>query len=91
VLLVAVADKVHNVRALQRDYRSAGEALWGRFNPEAGKTGTLGYYRGLATAYRLRSEQVGDARVAVLVEELDLEVARLEESVGLKGQWPLPD
>jgi (p)ppGpp synthase/HD superfamily hydrolase len=89
MLLVSLADKLHNVRAIERDYRGVGEALWGRFNPEAGKTGIVGYYRGLATAYRIRSEQVGDARVAVLIEELEREVAALEELVGAKGQWPL--
>ncbi len=87
-LLVSLADKLHNVRALERDYRKFREALWGRFNPEAGKGGTVGYYRGLATAFRQRSEQVGDPRVAGLVEALEREVTVLEELVGVKGQWP---
>lgn len=54
--------KLHNVRALQRDYRAVGDALWGRFNPEAGRDGTLGYYRGLVMAYAQRVQQVGDSR-----------------------------
>ena len=89
VLLVSAADKIHNVRALQRDYRAVGEALWSRFNPEAGRPGTLGYYRGLAAAYRRRLEQVHDTRVRVLVETLHREVGALEDLVGVKGQWPL--
>jgi hypothetical protein len=36
VLLVSVADKLHNIRALLRDYRAVEEAFWIRFNPEAG-------------------------------------------------------
>ena len=90
VLLVSVADKLHNVRALLRDYRAV-EAFWIRFNPEAGRAGTLGYYRGLATAYSRRLEQVQDARVRVLVETFKREVGALEDLVGAKGQWPLTD
>jgi len=43
VLLVSMADKLHNVRALATDYRAVGDALWRRFNPEAGRDGTFGY------------------------------------------------
>jgi (p)ppGpp synthase/HD superfamily hydrolase len=89
VLVVSIADKIHNVRALQRDYRGVGDDLWTRFNPEAGKAGTLGYYRGLATAYRKRAEDSEDARVPMLSESLDREVGALEDLVGLRGQWPL--
>jgi (p)ppGpp synthase/HD superfamily hydrolase len=81
-LLVSVADKVHNVRALQRDYRAVGEELWRRFNPEAGKSGILGYYRGLAVAFRARLDHVQDARVRALVEALEREVGTLEDLVG---------
>ena len=41
MLLVSIADKLHNVRALQTDYRVVEHALWGRFNPDAGRDGTL--------------------------------------------------
>jgi (p)ppGpp synthase/HD superfamily hydrolase len=88
VLLVSMADKLHNVRALQRDYRAVGDALWGRFNPEAGLDGTLGYYRGLVTAYGPRVQQVGDSRLAVLVEALEREVSAFEDLVGTKAPWP---
>ena len=89
VMLVSVADKLHNVRALQRDFRAVKGDLWGRFNPEAGQAGTLGYYRGLATAFRRRLEKVQDARLPVMVEGLEREVDALEDLVGAKGQWPL--
>ena len=89
VALVSMADKLHNVRALQRDYRAVGDALWSRFNPEAGREGTLGYYRGLVDAFKERMQQVRDSRLTPLVEDLDREVSTLEELAGTKGRWPL--
>lgn len=41
--LVSAADKLHNVRSLVEDYRTAGEDVWARFN--GGRDGTLWYYR----------------------------------------------
>ena len=70
------------------DDRTVGDALWGRFNPEAGLDGTLGYYRGLVTAYGRRVQQVGDSRLAVLVEALEREVSALEDLIGTKAPWP---
>ena len=90
VLLVSMADKLHNVRALQRDYQTAGDALWGRFNPEAGRDGTLGYYRGLVIAFAQRVQEVGDSRLTALLDSLEREVVSLEDLVGTKSQWPLP-
>ena len=46
---VSLADKLHNARAILRDLRACGEALWERFN--GGKAGTLWYYRTLATVF----------------------------------------
>jgi (p)ppGpp synthase/HD superfamily hydrolase len=85
VLVVSMADKLHNVRALERDYRILGDSLWGRFNPEAGRDGTLGYYRGLVIAFAQRIEQLRDSRLAVLLEALDRGVNTLEELVGIKA------
>ena len=45
VLRVALADKVHNLRAIVADYRAHGEALWARFNADADQGW---YYGGLA-------------------------------------------
>ena len=47
-LLVAAADKLHNVRDLHEDYLALGEDLWERFN--GGRDGTLWYYRAMAAA-----------------------------------------
>jgi (p)ppGpp synthase/HD superfamily hydrolase len=55
VLMLSVADKLHNARCILADYREIGEELWSRFN--TGKEGTLWYYRELIKAYR-KSENI---------------------------------
>ena len=40
-VLVSVADKLDNARAILNDYRTIGERLWNRFN--GGREGTLRY------------------------------------------------
>jgi len=55
VLLVAVADKVHNARCMLTDYRQVGEAVWERFNPQSGgRAGQLWYYGQLVELFRER-------------------------------------
>lgn len=75
VLLVSVADKLHNARSILRDYGSQGEAVWRRFR--GGKGGTLWYYRELIKTYR--SQGVGE-----YVDELD-EVVSTLESEAVRG------
>ena len=48
-MLVSLADKTHNARAILNDYRQIGDALWDRFT--GGKEGTLWYYRSLAAVF----------------------------------------
>ena len=48
VCRVSAADKLHNVRAITRDYRAHGEAVWARFN--GGREGTLWYYDAVSLA-----------------------------------------
>jgi (p)ppGpp synthase/HD superfamily hydrolase len=48
-LLVSLADKTHNARAIVADLRCSGESLWDRF--WAGRDGTLWYYAELASAF----------------------------------------
>jgi hypothetical protein len=62
-----------------------GRSLWDRFNPEAGQSGTLAYYRGLVTAYNRRIGSVQDARLGRLVEAYEREVGALEALVGATG------
>ena len=59
VLLVSLADKVHNARAICTDIRTHGEAVFDRF--KAGRDGTLWYYGALAAAFeRLFSGALAD-------------------------------
>jgi (p)ppGpp synthase/HD superfamily hydrolase len=53
VCLVSAADKLHNVRAITRDYRTGGEEVWARFN--GGREGTLWYYDAVSLALARRS------------------------------------
>lgn len=46
--LVSGSDKIHNLRAITRDYRLYGDPTWARF--KGGQEGTLWYYRELAVA-----------------------------------------
>ncbi|MBS7790090.1 HD domain-containing protein [Roseococcus sp. SDR] len=48
-LLVSACDKLHNARAIVEDLREHGPAMMSRFN--AGRDGTLWYYRSLADAF----------------------------------------
>ena len=72
-LLVSMADKLYNARAILEDFRELGDKLWPRFT--AGKEGTLWYYRSLLTAFRPRAENR-------LGHELDRTVAEIERLAG---------
>ena len=72
-LLVSMADKLYNARAILEDFREIGDKLWPRFT--AGKEGTLWYYRSLLTAFRPRAENR-------LWHELDRTVAEIERLAG---------
>jgi hypothetical protein len=69
VRLVSASDKLHNARAILRDYRRHGDELWLRFN--GGKEGTLWYYRSLVDA-------LTEAGKNDLTEELGRVVSEIE-------------
>lgn len=46
--LVAMGDKLSNLRAIATDFRSLGDTLWSRFHAPNGKTDIAWYYRSLA-------------------------------------------
>lgn len=77
-LLVAAADKLHNARAMLRDVRRVGDALFDRF--DAPKAEVLDYYRGLRDAFR-SSELEG-----WLVEELARTVDELIEEAAAPAE-----
>jgi len=68
-LLVSMADKLYNARAILEDYRELGDKVWPRFT--AGKEGNLWYYRAMLTAFRPRADNR-------LWHELDRTVAEIE-------------
>lgn len=65
---VSCADKLHNARAILRDYRALGERLWERFTASGDET--LWYYRELVEAFRQPDR-------SALVEELERVVSEL--------------
>ena len=72
-LIVAVADKLHNARAILSDYRQIGDALWTRFN--AGNNDQLWFYSALV-------KTLGSAKApASLVVELERVVNELIREV----------
>lgn len=73
-LLVSLADKVDNVRALLRDFRVHGAELWQRFSVEDPQA-HLWYYRSLLAVYQHRLDHW-------LVEELRRAFDALENLVG---------
>jgi (p)ppGpp synthase/HD superfamily hydrolase len=74
--LVSAADKLHNARAILRDYRRCGDQVFRRFN--AGKEGTLWYYRALVNAFRAAGTNPD------LIDELDRVVTELENLAGVQ-------
>ncbi|MCX8063051.1 MAG: HD domain-containing protein [Anaerolineales bacterium] len=52
VLLVSLADKVHNLRTTYLDYQRIGDQVWERFR--GGKAGSLWYFRSLLEVFRKR-------------------------------------
>lgn len=72
-LLVSLADKTHNARAILADRRQVGEAIWDRFT--GGRDGTLWYYRSLAHCF-------GTVLPGPLADELQRTVAALASEPG---------
>ena len=48
--MVALGDKLSNMRAIARDYEKQGDALWSLFHAPGGKADHEWHYRGLATS-----------------------------------------
>jgi (p)ppGpp synthase/HD superfamily hydrolase len=69
-LLIAVADKLHNSRAVLTDYRQIGDKLWSRFS--VSKEEQLWYYATLVEAFKKTTAP------RVLVNELERVVEELK-------------
>ena len=73
--LVSCADKLHNARAILGDLRRQGLTIYDRFN--AGREGTLWYYRALVTAFAATGPADLAAELGRVVTELEHETATL--------------
>ncbi len=70
VVLVSLADKIHNAGSILRDLRKEGDSVWSRFTGD--KEGSLWYYRSLLEAFRARGQ------FTALVDDLERIVTELE-------------
>jgi len=78
VLIVSLADKLFNARAILRDYRAVGEELWARFTGR--RDGQLWYYRSLSDIF---SRLLPDVQMTGELAEVVLE---LEQACGTAGR-----
>ncbi len=83
ILIVSLADKTHNARAIRDDHERIGEALWERFS--GGRKGVLWYYRALVDAYEKAPAMAEDPRLPPMHERLDRIVSSLERACA--RQW----
>ncbi|MDO8389003.1 MAG: HD domain-containing protein [Actinomycetota bacterium] len=81
-LLVSAADKVHNARSILADYRTHGDQLWARFNPAAGRTGSLWYY---ARLVQILGERLAGTPGAELAAELRRTVEAIHAEATARG------
>lgn len=67
-LLVSLADKTHNARAILADHRIHGESIWDRFTGR--KDGSLWYYSALSAAFDARLPGPAAKQFAALVRDM---------------------
>lgn len=67
--IVALGDKLSNLRAIAIDYRALGDALWSRFHAPEGKKDIEWYYRGLSEALADLSNTAPYQEFLSLIEE----------------------
>lgn len=68
--VVAMGDKLSNMRALAADYKNIGDQLWSRFHAPNGKDDIAWYYRSLADALSELSGTVPYQEFVRLLHEL---------------------
>jgi (p)ppGpp synthase/HD superfamily hydrolase len=78
-LRVSLADKLHNARAVLRDYRSSGDGVWKRFT---GGRCTVPYYAALAETFARTG--VAESRLCGELEEV---VAQLRAETGIEERF----
>jgi (p)ppGpp synthase/HD superfamily hydrolase len=78
VLLVSLADKIHNASSILRDLRNEGDSVWSRFT--GGKDGSLWYYRTLVETFRARGQFM------TMVDKLDRIVSEIERAASTNAR-----
>ena len=68
ILLVSLADKVHNAASIVRDLQQLGDALWERFS--ASKEQSIWYYRSLAEIFEAKMPGYLSGELRRLVGEM---------------------
>ena len=68
--IVAIGDKLSNMRGVANDYRLIGDKLWSRFHAPEGKKDIEWYYRGLATALFELSETLPFQEFVGLLDQI---------------------
>ena len=69
VLLVSLADKLHNARSILRDLRSMGPSALDRFR--GGRDGTLWYYHTLVIVFKEAENSINVEEFALVVDEIE--------------------
>ena len=67
--IIALADKLANIRSLKRDYQKVGDQLWLRFN-EKDKNKQGWYYKGVLTGLRELSQYPAYQEYERLVDDV---------------------
>ncbi len=68
--IVALGDKLSNMRAIAQDYASLGDELWHRFHAPNGRPDHEWHYRGLATALDELRDTRAHQEFCLLIDEV---------------------
>ena len=68
--IVAMGDKLSNLRAIAADYAQLGDSLWSRFHAPQGKTDIVWYYHALAEALSELKDTTAYREYTTLLETL---------------------
>ena len=68
--IVALGDKLSNMRAIARDYQQIGDKLWDRFHAPNGKPDHEWHYRGLAQSLSELSDTFAHKELCELVDQV---------------------
>ena len=77
VVLVCLADKIHNARSVLSNYKMVGNSAWHRFKND--KEGTLWYYRSMVEAFKPTTK--GLLAQSALAQEFEYIVNEIEKLV----------